>query len=553
MVLLVIGLLAGLVTGISPCILPVVPVVFAAGTSRRPLRIVAGLIVSFSAFTLLGTWLLSSLGLPQDLLRNVGLVVLVVVALGLIFPTLGHQLERPFAHLAKNRAPAEGGGFVLGLSLGVLYVPCAGPVLAAITVVGSSHRIGLDAVLLTVAFAIGATIPLLAFAYAGQGLATRLTAVRTHAGATRKVAGVVLLLSAVAIGFNLTDGLQRNVPGYTATLQRHIEAGGTATDALAKVTDRHTTEKLSTCAAGTAVLVDCGPAPALKSISSWINTPGGKPLTLASLKGRVVLVDFWTYSCINCQRTLPHLEAWDRAYKDAGLTIVGVHTPEFAFEHVESNVRQAAKSLGVQYPIALDNDYGTWNAYGNQYWPAEYLIGATGTIRHVSFGEGDYDRTESQIRTLLADAHPDAHLGSATKVADATPTEALTPETYLGYERTANPSGQFVQPDKSIKYHAPSKVPDNGFAFDGTWKVGAQEVVAGDDASLELRYQAAKVFLVLGGTGTVQVRVGGKATKVVEVANEPTLYTLVDGTTPRHAQLTLRFSPGVSAYAFTFG
>jgi cytochrome c biogenesis protein CcdA/thiol-disulfide isomerase/thioredoxin len=531
-VLLVIGLLAGLVTGISPCILPVVPVVFAAGTSRRPVRIVAGLIVSFSAFTLFGTWLLSALGLPDDLLRDLGLVVLVVVALGLIFPALGHQLERPFARLVQNRGPSTGGGFVLGLSLGVLYVPCAGPVLAAITVVGSSHHIGVDAVLLTVAFAIGAAIPLLGFALAGQGLAARLTAVRTHAGATRKVAGVVLILSALAIGSNLTDGLQRHVPGYTASLQRHIEQGGTAKDALAKVTGRHTTEGLSTCAAGTPGLVDCGPAPAIRGIASWLNTPDGTPLTLAGLKGRVVLVDFWTYSCINCQRTLPHLQAWDRAYRDDGLTIIGVHTPEFAFEHVQANVRRAAKSLGVTWPIALDNDYGTWNAYGNQYWPAEYLIDAHGTIRHVSFGEGDYDRTESQIRTLLADARPEAHLGSATKVADATPTEQLTPETYLGSERA---------------------VPGGGPKFVGTWNVGAQRVVAGEDASLVLRYQAAKVYLVLGGTGAVQVRVDGKPTKTVHVGDEPTLYTLVDEATSRQALLDLRFTPGVQAYAFTFG
>ena len=257
MILLLIGLLAGLVTGISPCILPVLPVVFAAGSARRPLRIVTGLIVSFSVFTLLGTWLLGSVWLPHDLMRNIGLVVLVVVALGLIFPAVGHQLERPFARLVQGRAPSEGGGFVLGLSLGVLYVPCAGPVLAAITVVGSSNRIGVGAVLLTVAFAIGAAIPLLAFALAGQELAGRLTVVRKHAGGTRKIAGVVLILSAVAIGFGLTDGLQRRVPGYTATLQRHIEQGGAAQDALAKLTGRKTTEGLTVCADGTAVLQVC--------------------------------------------------------------------------------------------------------------------------------------------------------------------------------------------------------------------------------------------------------------------------------------------------------
>lgn len=363
-VLVLVGLLGGLITGISPCILPVLPVVLAAGATgapthdgtdsahtargRRSLAVIGGLVLSFSAVTLLGSWALSTVGLPQDLLRNIGLVALGIVGIGLIVPAIGDLLARPFARFGQSRARLDAGGFVLGLSLGLLYLPCAGPVLTAITVVGASHHLGVGAIVLTVAFAAGTAVPLLAVAFAGEQFAARLTAVRTHASIARKLAGGVLIIMALVIGLNLTDGLQRNVPGYTNALQRHISQNHSANAALGGATGRAPANTPGSCASGTATLVNCGRAPALKGISSWINTPGDSPLTLKNLKGRVVLVDFWTYSCINCQRALPHLEAWDRAYRDAGLTIIGVHTPEFAFEHVRDNVTTAAKQLGVQ-------------------------------------------------------------------------------------------------------------------------------------------------------------------------------------------------------------
>ncbi len=299
---------------------------------------------------------------------------------------------------------------MLGLSLGLVFVPCAGPVLTAIAVVGAKHRFDLSSVLLTAAFALGVAVPLLIFAVLGQRLAERMAAVRTHAATARRVIGAVLVVTALVVGLNLTDGLQRAVPGYTNALQSHIEGNVSARQALGRVTGNVASGDLATCTPASPVLQQCGPAPALAGISHWLNTPGDRPLTLAGLKGRVVLVDFWTYSCINCQRTLPHLEAWNRAYARDGLTIIGVHTPEFAFEHVTSNVAQAARQLGVQYPVAQDNDYATWNAYENNYWPAEYLIDATGTIRHVDFGEGEYGQTESFIRQLLVAAHPGVHL-----------------------------------------------------------------------------------------------------------------------------------------------
>ena len=553
-ILVIVGLLAGFVTGISPCIVPVAPVVFAAGTvHRRPLAIAAGLVVSFSAVTLLGSWLLGALGLPQDLLRNLGLVMLGVVAMGLIVPRFGELLSRPFTRLARNRAPTDSGGFALGLSLGLLYVPCAGPVLAAITVVGASHHLSFGAMVLTLAFSVGAAVPLLGFALAGQRLVGRMQWIRTRVPAARKVAGVVLLAAAVAIAFNVTSGLQRDLPGYTDALQRQFEANASAKSALGSISGHTATGDLANCAAGSSKLQQCGVAPVIRGITAWRNTPNNTPLTLAGLKGRVVLVDFWTYSCINCQRALPHVEAWNRAYASAGLTIIGVHTPEFAFEHVPGNVTKAAAQLGVRYPIAIDNQYATWNAYGNEYWPADYLIDATGHVRYIDFGEGDYGRTEGFIRALLAEAGLRATLPRATKVPDETPTEAMTPETYLGYDRMANIASQLIKPNVTTIYTMPADVPQNGFGYGGTWTIGAQKVVAGHDALLQLRYQAAKVFLVIGGHGTVDVSVDGSHTRTVDIGEEPTLYTLVSEPTAHAALLGLRFSSGVDAYAFTFG
>jgi cytochrome c biogenesis protein CcdA/thiol-disulfide isomerase/thioredoxin len=631
--LIVVGFLGGLVAGISPCIIPVLPVIFAAGAAvgldephpqanapsgergrpmaatdgtavagtattagtagtaaaspawrgtgdepgpataviehpgqaaiataarparsrRRPVVVVAGLVLSFSIFTLVGSWLLSLLGLPQDALRWIGLTVLGLVGLGLVVPPIGEALERPFLALAPGRQHTEAGGFVLGLSLGLVFVPCAGPVLAAITVVSANHRIGLSAVVLTAAFAVGVAVPLLFFALLGQRLAGRMHLIRSRAAVARRVIGVVLIGTALVIGLNLTNGLQRAVPGYTDTLQSHIETGGSAKQALAGVTGESTTGALASCTDASPVLQQCGNAPPLSGISQWLNTPGGSALTISGLRGRVVLVDFWTYSCINCQRTLPHLEAWNRSYAKDGLTIIGVHTPEFAFEHVVSNVTQAATQLGVHYPIAIDNNYVTWNAYENQYWPAEYLIDATGHVRHVDFGEGQYSQTESFIRHLLVVADPRVMLPAATDVPNTTPTEPTTPESYLGYQHPENLAGQTIQQDEMSTYQAPPTVPQDEYAYNGRWSIGNQSSTAGPGAMVLLNFEAKDVYLVLGGSGSVAVSVDGRLTRTVAVTGEPKLYQLVGGSSPQRALLTLAVSPGVQAYDFTFG
>jgi thiol-disulfide isomerase/thioredoxin len=270
-------------------------------------------------------------------------------------------------------------------------------------------------------------------------------------------------------------------------------------------------------------------------------------LTMKGLRGRVVLIDFWTYSCINCLRTLPHVREWDSRYRDAGLTIVGVHTPEFAFERVASNVRENVKKLELHYPVALDNDFGTWEAWHNQYWPAKYLIDRNGHVRYYHFGEGEYAATEEAIRTLLgAEAPP------ASNLADDGPHGELTPESYLGFARIARNGGDAVANDAEHTYRLPAMLADNELAFGGSWRVERERAIAGRAARLRLDYRARNVYLVLTGTGSVRVLVDGKPERTVRVTGDR-LYALVERPKIGDHLLELRFSPGVAGYAFTFG
>ncbi len=548
LVLIGIGFLAGLITAVSPCVLPVLPILVAGGVAggsrRRPYLIIAGLVASFTVFTLAGASILSALGLPQDFLRNLAIGLLVLLAATLLVPQLAQLLERPFLPLTRRRAGNDSNGFLLGASLGLVFVPCAGPVLAAMTVVAANGNIGLRTVLVTLAYALGAGGPMLLFALGGQRLAGGLKLLRTHALATRRVAGVILAATAIAIALGLDQRFTTALPGYTASLQNHVESSSLAKRQLSKLT------RSGAATAAVSASDGSGPrAPEFAGISEWINTPGGKPLTMRGLRGKVVLVDFWTYSCVNCLRTLPHVKAWDRAYRKDGLVIVGVHTPEFSFEHVPSNVRAAVKKLGVRYPVALDNGYKTWNAYQNQYWPADYLIDRTGRVRHSHFGEGDYEGTESLIRRYLGQR---AHV-PMTRVADVTPTDPTTPESYLGYVRLERFAGGRVVPDRDKAYHFPSGLAQNDLAYSGHWRVQSQRALAGQAARLRLHFHARHVYLVLGGRGSVQVLVDGRRLHAVAVRGNPRLYTLVDSLQVQDALLELRFAPGVSGYAFTFG
>src|ERR671928_42931 len=479
--LLVIGFLAGFLTAISPCVLPVLPILLAGGASggrRRPYAIIAGLVLSFTVFTLTAAWIIDKLGLPDDFLRNAALVLLFVVAATLLVPQLGELLERPFLRLTRRRPSGSSGGFVLGLSLGLVFVPCAGPIFSYVAVRAGSEHLNSKAVLLIVAYSLGAAVPMLLVALGGRRIAARL-----RGPLVRPALGVVMALAGLAIVFNLDTKAQTALGGYTNTIQGWFER----TDYVKRHLNGGGGPKLVS-AATTAQLADYGRAPDFSHISDWLNTPGDRPLSLASLRGKVVLVDFWTYSCVNCLRTLPHLEAWDRAYRKDGLVIVGVHTPEFAFEHSLANVREATRRLGVRYPVALDNDYATWNAYSNQYWPAEYLIDRRGHLRNFHFGEGEYDRTERLIRTLLAMSG--RQLPTAAAIADRTPMSVTTPESYLGYQRLARYAGSKVVPERFASYRFPVSLPQDHLAYAGSWRIGSERIVAGANARLRLRFRA---------------------------------------------------------------
>jgi cytochrome c biogenesis protein CcdA/thiol-disulfide isomerase/thioredoxin len=557
--LVLIGLVGGIITGLSPCVLPVLPVVFLGGGSaesdaesarRRPYLVVLGLTLSFAVFTLLGSLILASLHLPDDAIRWVGLGLLLLIGLGLLIPPLGHLIERPFYRFPQRFTGTGRGGFVLGIALGAVFVPCAGPVLAAITVAGATDHIGLRTIGLTLGFAVGTAIPLLAFALAGRGISQRLGAFRRHQGAFRAVSGVVMIVLAVALTFNLSDIIQRDIPNYTEAVGNSVEKGAAAApqDASASVGLQACQEAALYGGSG---LEQCGPEPAFSGIQQWLNTAGGKPVTLASLKGKVVLVDFWAYSCINCQRELPHVEAWAKNYAADGLEVVGVHTPEYAFEHVPSNVEAGVRRLGLTFPVALDNSYDTWNAYDNQSWPAAYLIDATGQIRHVSVGEGDYPQEEQLIRQLLSAAHPGIALPKATDVPDTTPDDAdQTPETYLGAEREQGYAGGDSY--ATGQFTAPGALATNSFALAGAWTIGQQSITAGKGAGITLAYHASYVYLDVGGTGTLTVSAGGTS-KVIRVSGAPDIYTVATEQPASNGTVTIKLSPGLQAYSFTFG
>jgi thiol-disulfide isomerase/thioredoxin len=408
-------------------------------------------------------------------------------------------------------------------------------------------------VVLTLSFAVGATLPLLGFALAGRQVADRVKAFRTRAPLVRRISGVVMIVLAVALAFNLTDALQRALPGYTDSLQQGVENSSAFRPQLSGLTNGTNTQ-LSRCTDNASVLQECGKAPAIADITKWLNTPDGAPVALPSLRGKVVLIDFWTYSCINCQRSIPHVEAWSKAYQGAGLQVIGVHTPEFVFERDPGNVAAATKSMGITYPVALDNGYATFDNYRNQYWPAEYLIDAEGNVRHISLGEGDYANTEQLIRQLLVQASPSVKLPAATDVPNTTPSSStLTPETYLNYNQVSRYTGTPLTHDAPATYQLAADIPADHISLGGTWTAGDSFFTAGTGAKLVLNFKAKDVYLVLAGHGTVTASVAGQPTKVVQVSGTPNEHAVLTSPSQHTGQLTLTLSPGLQAYDLTFG
>ena len=310
--------------------------------------------------------------------------------------------------------------------------------------------------------------------------------------------------------------------------------------------------ELSNCTNGSPVLESCGTAPDIKGITAWLNTPGGAPIDLSALRGKVVLIDFWAYSCINCQRATPHLVDWYDAYRDRGFEVIGVHTPEYAFEKEEANVVSGARDLGITYPIAMDNGFSTWTNYRNRYWPAHYLIDRQGVVRHIRFGEGGYAETEKLIRQLLSDGG-DAELPPATERADSTPTTPTTPETYFGVGKVVNYGGGGVYDQGTHTFEFPAQLADDRFALRGPWGLDYQGLTAqAGGAAVKLNYHARNVYLVVGGTGAVTVTRDGVTTEV-PVSGPPNMRQIVADDADGGGTVEISLTSGLQAFSLTYG
>jgi cytochrome c biogenesis protein CcdA/thiol-disulfide isomerase/thioredoxin len=589
--LMLFGFVAGAGTALSPCVLPVLPIALSAGATggrRRPLGIVVGLAVSFTFATVALVYVISALGLPDDLLRKLAIGVLLAFGVTLMIPPLAARLEAWMSRFASRAGVAGGGGdgfwsgTAVGASLGLVYAPCAGPILAGVITVSASQPFTAGRLAVALSYGIGSAVVLYSLMLGGR----RLTAPLARRGIGLQITmGAVMVVVALAMAGNYdvkfqnkiasslpsflvnpTEGLEDTASAKTALSDVRGESahgvGAKASAAAAAVED--SAGKQSGPGAEGSGLPVLGTAPEFVDNQQWFNTPGDRPLTLQSLRGRVVLVDFWTYSCINCLRTLPYLTAWDKTYRKDGLTIVGVHSPEFPFEKEASNVRKAIERNGIDYPVAQDNDLATWSAYGNQYWPSEYFIDAKGRVRFAHYGEGEYGEKEQIIRELLAEAgRPVAKHESGAHGIAASST-LTTPETYLGASRAERFTNPMLSPG-SHDFAKPSSPGPNEFAYSGRWRITLDSATA-EGGSLALNFGARRVYLVLGSPGrtrSVGVLLDGKPIPadlagsdvhngVVDVSAQR-LYNLVDLPSVGNHLLQLEPEAGVSGYAFTFG
>jgi cytochrome c biogenesis protein CcdA/thiol-disulfide isomerase/thioredoxin len=572
MVLLVaFAFVAGAGTALSPCVLPVLPALLsasAAGGRRRPVGIAIGLATTF-AVTIVGlASVIDGVGLGPGATRTLAVVVLIAFGVVMALPALAARLEAPLARLSRL-GPRDGGdgfasGLLVGGALGFVYAPCAGPILAAVIAVGAASS---RTVPVGVAFAAGSALVVLALSLGGRALAGRV-----RGPWLQRTLAAVLVLTGVAMATNLDVRFQSAIADHLpAALVNPTHDLETSHAVASRLADLRGPSRFAVAGAqrghgvGEPKLPRLGAAPDFTGTQRWFNTPGDRPLTLKALRGRVVLVDFWTYTCINCLRTLPYLEAWDARYRHDGLIIVGVHSPEFPFERDAGNVAAAIKREGIRYPVAQDNQLATWDAWGNQYWPAEYLIDARGQVREAHFGEGEYDRTEMAIRALLREAGVRDPGAMAAPHGVVHPTFEATPETYLGRARAE----RFDPPPLAgtHTYDQPGDLRTSHFALSGTWSVDDVAATAVRDAAIHAAVVGKDVYVVLspprGGSGRVQVELDGRRIPAERAGadvhdgavavDRQRLYHLVSAPKGERNRLALRLSPGVSAYAFTFG
>ncbi|MBS1677826.1 MAG: cytochrome c biogenesis protein DipZ [Actinobacteria bacterium] len=604
--LIIFGFVAGAATAVSPCVVPVLPIALSAGATggrRRPLGVVTGLVVSFTFVLFALVYVIDALGLPNELLRDVAIVVLFGFGIVLLIPPLAAWVEAFGSRFAgRVGVNTEGDGFWpgvgLGLSLGVLYAPCAGPILAAVLTASAAQPFNAGRLAVVVAYAIGSALVLYLLMIGGRKLAAPLA---RRSGTFQMAMGLVMVIVAFAMWQGYDTKFQSNVtaslPSWLTNPAEGIEKSHSAQVALAEIRedgshgglglraaeaegerqiDKARTRRgeellgevgearLTSKQEATVPLNDIGTAPEFTDTEKWFNTPGDRPLTMKGLRGKVVLIDFWTYSCINCIRTLPYLNAWNKRYAKDGLVIVGVHTPEFPFEREAANVEEAIKTDGIEYPVVQDNEMGTWNAYGNLYWPAEYFVDAKGQVRYAHFGEGQYGEKEQVIRELLAEAGHSPGKARADAHGMAAEPGVTTPESYLGSARATDFTNGPIEAGRQT--FTLSKPGENELSYGGEWTIEEQPVTAGKGARLDLNFGARRVYLVLGSPGKprrVKVLLDGRPIApaadgsdvhngYVKVTNQR-LYNLVELPKVEHHVLELVPEAGVQGYAFTFG
>lgn len=573
-ILILFAFLGGLVTILSPCILPILPIVLSGSLTsgkKRPFGVITGFIISFTVFTLSLSTIIKLTGVSADSLRNFSVFVVGFFGLTLIIPKLQILMEQFFSKLTKltpkNNTNNEGftSGLLIGISLGLVWAPCVGPILASIITLAATNSVTTSSFFVTLAYSIGTAIPMLAITYGGRQLLLKVPQLINNTGKIQKAFGIIMILTAISIYLNIDRKFQSFIinkfPLYGVGLTK-FENNPYVLKELDKLQNKPVEKKEEK-----SMLDDLSPfvnAPEFIPGGKWFNT---SPLTIKELRGKVVLVDFWTYTCINCIRTLPYLKTWHEKYKDKGLVIVGVHTPEFEFEKEEKNVQKALHDFGITYPVMQDNDYATWNVYANRYWPAKYFIDKNGKIRSFHFGEGDYDESEKVIQTLLKETGVEINNEMANP--PGYQTFAGTPETYLGYKRMEFlESPENVSEDKLVKYTLPDKLGRNKFALNGSWNIGGERATPTSGSTLILNFEAKEVFLVMRpkkDSGQIKVTLDGKIVDqdskgedvikngIVDV-NSDRLYKLIKLQNPGQHVLQLDFlDDNLELYAFTFG
>jgi len=577
MLIVLLAYLGGVLTIVSPCILPVLPFVFArAGGSflRSTLPLLAGMAATFAIVATLaavgGGWAVQANAVG----RWAALLLLAAFGIALVFPSISDRMTRPLVALGSRLSERQPGqqesiwsSAVLGIATGLLWAPCAGPILGIIFTAAALKGASAGTTLLLLAYALGAATSLALALLVGGKVFARMKKSLGASERIRQVLGVLVLAGVAAIALGLdTRVLSKVSSAQTASLESGLARALGASQAMDETTAR--TGKM-----GELILPDEGALPPLDGIGPWFNT---KPLTRDQLKGKVVVIDFWTYSCINCLRSIPYVKAWAEKYRDDGLVVIGVHAPEFAFEREPANVAKAIKDLGITYPVALDNDYVLWRALDNHYWPAHYFVDAQGRVRYHHFGEGEYAMSERVIRQLLAEAgHAPKDMALAQAKASGAEAAAASGdiqsgETYIGYDRAAN----FVSPGglqrDQLKTYAAAPLSLNDWSLEGPWLDKRQSAISfAPGAKIAFRFHARDLHLVLGPVGGKPVRFrvtldgqapGGDAGVDAKadgsgVVSEQRLYQLVrQKGQVRDRTFTVEFlDPGAEAFSFTFG